>query len=107
MVLTGDGVGVIAVWTVKRSRKSPIKKEWQIARKIKIKEMEGVPINSIALHPLGSRLLVHSRNNGLKLLDLMSGVVVKRFEGLKNQRCLFLIILFITELYYAKLMNIK
>ncbi|XP_031776804.1 jouberin-like isoform X1 [Nasonia vitripennis] len=84
--LTGDGLGVIVVWTTKKSRKSPIRREWQIARKIKIRDIEGVPINTIVMHPLGSRLLVHSRNDGLRLIDMISGVVVRKFEGLKNQR---------------------
>ncbi|XP_011499272.1 PREDICTED: jouberin-like [Ceratosolen solmsi marchali] len=83
---TGDGLGVIVAWFAKRSRKSPIRKEWQIMRKIKIRELEGVPINTIILHPLGSRLLVHSRNNGLRLMDLRSGTVLRKFDGLTNQR---------------------
>lgn len=84
--LTGDGLGVIVVWLVRKSKRSPIKREWTIARKIKIRELEGVPINTILMHPMGSRMLVHSRNNGLRLLDLASGVVVRKFEGLKNHR---------------------
>lgn len=84
--LTGDGIGVIVVWLARKSRRSPIKREWTIARKIKIRELEGVPINTILMHPMGSRMIVHSRNNGLRLLDLASGVVVRKFEGLKNHR---------------------
>lgn len=85
--LTGDGIGVVIVWTMKRNRRSPsARREWQIAKKIKIKDIEGVPINSISMHPIGSRLLVHSRNNGLRLVDVNGGSVVKKFEGLKNQR---------------------
>jgi jouberin len=83
---TGDGVGVIISWMSKRSRRSPIGKEWQIMRKIKIRELEGVPINTIIMHPLASRLLIHSRNNGLRLMDLRTGTVVKKFDGLMNQR---------------------
>ena len=87
--LTADSVGVIILWIVKKNRRSPIKKEWQIAKKIKIKEIEGVPINTIILHPRGSRLLVHSRNNGLRLLDLATEVVLQRYEGLENRRFVF------------------
>ena len=85
-LLTADSVGVIVLWIIKKNRRAPIKKEWQVAKKIKIKEIEGVPINTIVLHPRGSRLLVHSRNNGLRLLDLATGVVLQHYQGLENKR---------------------
>ncbi|XP_063976623.1 jouberin-like [Diachasmimorpha longicaudata] len=84
-MLTADSVGVIIHWSVRKSRKK-VNKDWSIFRKIKIREVEGVPINTIVLHPLGSRLLVHSRNNGLRMLDLATGVVLHKYEGLKNLR---------------------
>ncbi|XP_033209980.1 jouberin-like isoform X2 [Belonocnema kinseyi] len=85
-LLTADSVGVIVLWIIKKNRRNPINKEWQIAKKIRIKDIQGVPINTIVLHPRGSRLLVHSRNNGLRLLDLATGVVLQRYEGLENKR---------------------
>ncbi|XP_023246722.1 jouberin-like [Copidosoma floridanum] len=85
--LTADGLGCIVVWSMRGARpKSPNRREWQMARKIKIRELEGVPINGISMHPLGSRLLVHSRNNGLRLVDFWAGSIVKQFDGLENQR---------------------
>ncbi|XP_058792514.1 uncharacterized protein LOC131664986 [Phymastichus coffea] len=86
VILTGDGLGVIIIWTAKKSRRSLLKREWQLTRKVKIKELDGIPINTILVHPLGSRLLVHSRNSELTLLDVISGAMIKKFEGLKNNR---------------------
>lgn len=79
-------MGVIILWIIKKNRKGPLKKEWQVGKKIKLDEIEGIPINTIVLHPRGSRLLVHSRNNGLRLLDLATGVVLQKYEGLENRR---------------------
>ena len=42
--LTGDGLGTIIAWSAKKNRRSPIRREWQIYKKIKIKELEGFPI---------------------------------------------------------------
>lgn len=85
-LLTADSVGIIIVWTVKRSRRVVSRKEWHISRKIRVREIDGVIINTIVLHPLESRLLVHSRNNGLRMLDLATGVVLRKYHELNNQR---------------------
>ncbi|XP_015178660.1 PREDICTED: jouberin-like isoform X2 [Polistes dominula] len=85
-LLTGDSVGTIVLWTVKKSRRMSSRKEWYLSKKIKIREIENVIINTIILHPLESRLLVHSRDNGLRMIDLSAGVVLQKYDGLKNQR---------------------
>ncbi|XP_017881921.1 jouberin-like [Ceratina calcarata] len=85
-LLTADSVGVIIIWMLKRGRKLSSRKEWHISRKIKVREIDGVIINTIVLHPLESRLLVHSRNNGLSMLDLATGVVLQKYNELNNQR---------------------
>ncbi|KOC63944.1 Jouberin [Habropoda laboriosa] len=84
--LTADSVGIIIIWALKKSRKVSFRKEWHILRKIKVREIVGVIINTIVLHPLQSRLLVHSRNSELRMLDLATGVVLQKYNGLKNQR---------------------
>lgn len=83
-LLTADSVGDIIHWTPRKGRKRT--GDWGISRKIRIREVEGIPINTIVLHPLGSRLLVHSRNNGLRMLDLATGVVLQKYERLKSMR---------------------
>ncbi|KAG7205445.1 hypothetical protein KM043_007437 [Ampulex compressa] len=85
-LLTADSLGIIVSWTLKKSRRLPLKKEWQISRRIKVREIEGITINTILLHPLESRILVHSRDNGLRVLDLATGVVLQKYHRLNNQR---------------------
>lgn len=87
-LLTADSVGVIIIWIVRKNSRMPSKKEWYVSRKIKVREIEGIIINTIALHPLESRLLVHSRNNGLRMLDLVTGIVLQKYDQLHNQRYL-------------------
>ncbi|XP_011268050.1 jouberin [Camponotus floridanus] len=85
-LITADSVGSIILWTIRRNDRMSSKWEWYVARKIKIREIEGVVINTIALHPLESRLLVHSRDNGLRMVDLATGVVLRKYKQLNNQR---------------------
>lgn len=84
--ITADSVGLIILWTIYRDSKIPSKRTGCISRKIKIREIEGIIINTIVLHPLESRLLVHSRDNGLRMLDLATGVVLQKYKRLNNQR---------------------
>lgn len=85
-LITADSVGLIILWTIRRDSKTPSKRTGCILRKIKIREIEGVIINTIVLHPLESRLLVHSRDNGLRMLDLATGVILQKYKRLNNQR---------------------
>lgn len=85
-LLTADSVGIIIIWMLKKNKKASSRKEWYISRKIKVRDIDGIIINTILLHPLESRLLVHSRNNGLKMLDLATGVVLQKYNELNNQR---------------------
>lgn len=82
-LITADSVGLIFLWTIRRDSR---KRTGCISRKIKIREIEGVVINTIVLHPLESRLLVHSRDNGLRMLDVATGVVLQKYKRLNNQR---------------------
>ncbi|XP_012063845.1 PREDICTED: jouberin-like [Atta cephalotes] len=85
-LITADSVGLIILWTIRIDSKISSKRTGCILRKIKIREIEGVVINTIVLHPLESRLLVHSRDNGLRMLDLATGVVLQKYKRLNNQR---------------------
>ncbi|XP_035728336.1 jouberin-like [Vespa mandarinia] len=85
-LLTADSVGTIILWSVKKNRRMSSKKEWYLSKKINIREIENITINAIILHPLESRLLVHSRDNGLRMIDLAADVVLQKYDGLKNQR---------------------
>ncbi|XP_029676568.1 jouberin-like isoform X1 [Formica exsecta] len=85
-LITADSVGSIILWTVRRNGRMSSRWEWCVARRIKIREIEGVVINTIVLHPLESRLLVHSRDNGLRMMDLATGVILQKYKQLNNQR---------------------
>ncbi|XP_072742892.1 uncharacterized protein [Anoplolepis gracilipes] len=85
-LITADSVGSIILWTVRRNDRMSSRWEWCVSRRIKIREIEGVVINTIVLHPLESRLLVHSRDNGLRMVDLATGVVLRKYKQLNNQR---------------------
>ncbi|KAI4493197.1 hypothetical protein M0802_009614 [Mischocyttarus mexicanus] len=85
-LLTADSVGTIILWTMKKNRRMSSKNEWYLSKKIKIREIESIIINTIILHPLESRLLVQSRDNGLRMIDLAAGVVLQKYDNLKNQR---------------------
>nr|XP_031830746.1 jouberin-like isoform X1 [Nomia melanderi] len=85
-LLTADSVGIIILWMAKKGRRRITRKEWHISRRIKVRDIDGVIINTILLHPLQSRLLVHSRNNGLRMLDLATGVVLQKYNELSSQR---------------------
>lgn len=98
-LITADSAGSIIFWTVRRNNRMPSKMEWCFSRKMKIPEIEGVVINTIALHPLESRLLVHSRDNGLRMLDLATGIILQKYKQLNNQRYVKLTI--IRLLYYG------
>ncbi|KYN14062.1 Jouberin [Trachymyrmex cornetzi] len=78
-LITADSVGLIILWTIRIDSKIS-KRTGCILKKIKIREIEGVVINTIVLHPLESRLLVHSRDNGLRMLDLATGVVLQKIQ---------------------------
>jgi len=46
----------------------------------------GQPINSLALHPNGKRVLVHVRDSFIKIVDIENFVVLQTLKGLKNDR---------------------
>lgn len=46
----------------------------------------GVPVNSIDLHPSGNRILVHLRDNFIKILDAGTFIPLQTFAGLANER---------------------
>ncbi|KAK3744974.1 hypothetical protein QZH41_008499, partial [Actinostola sp. cb2023] len=65
------------------SRKECVK-SWAMMKQIKEEELQGNVINSLMLHPSGLKLLVHTRNSALCMLDLRSSTVVTRYLGASN-----------------------
>ena len=62
-MFTGDGNGVVKVWAC-------VQGKWSLLATVTQKEIEHDPVNSLRLHPHGKRLLVHARDNMLRVLDL-------------------------------------
>ncbi|XP_048514162.1 jouberin-like [Athalia rosae] len=86
-LITADSIGAIIVWQmIKRKGTGTSVREWHVSNTIKINEIKNIVINTIVLHPLGARMLVHSRDNGLRMVDLSTGVVLQRYSGLRNRR---------------------
>ena len=102
-LLSADTLGVVIQWSVVIRRRPKVGKDddpddyyqWNMIKKIKSREIDGVAINTILLHPYGSRLLVHSRDNSMRMLDIASGVILQTYRGFKNSRYL----VFFLDLY--------
>uniref|UniRef100_A0ABD2XL80 C2 domain-containing protein n=1 Tax=Trichogramma kaykai TaxID=54128 RepID=A0ABD2XL80_9HYME len=95
-LITGDGAGTLIVWLLQAKKTSTptsssshrhrhrVRQEWQIAKKLKLKDLEGVAINTLLAlgrSANGPRLIVHSRNDELRLLEATTGLVVRKFTA--------------------------
>ncbi|XP_046614461.1 jouberin-like isoform X1 [Neodiprion virginianus] len=85
-LITADSVGVIILWTLKKAASISSAREWNIFKIIKNNEIENIVVNTVLSQPLESRILVHSRDNGLRMIDLATGVVLQRYKSLRNRR---------------------
>ncbi|XP_077991283.1 jouberin-like [Glandiceps talaboti] len=86
---TADSVGTIIEWNSEvstRPKSRGGKDAWKVLKIIAEKEMEGVIINNIKLHPGGKRLLVHGRDNNIRMIDLRIYTIMQRFLGALNFR---------------------
>ncbi|XP_070556503.1 jouberin-like isoform X2 [Ptychodera flava] len=86
---TADSVGTIIIWNSEvgsKPKAKGLKGSWKIEKIVAEKEMEGVIINSIKLHPSGRRLLIHGRDNHIRMLDLRIYTIMQRYLGALNFR---------------------
>ncbi|CAL8096380.1 unnamed protein product [Orchesella dallaii] len=79
---SGDGSSCIFRWSC---RSPSQKKSWRLEKDAKLHHGD-IPINSIDLHPSGNRILVHLRDNFIKILDSVTFIPLQTFPGLKNER---------------------
>lgn len=49
-------------------------------RDIKIREIRGCIINNILLHPGGNRMLIHTRDSTLRMIDIPTYAVIQWFH---------------------------
>ncbi|CAH8874673.1 unnamed protein product [Trichobilharzia szidati] len=83
---SGDASGLIVVWQKTNSQRNQVKShsKWIFEKKIEVRELEMCVINHLEFHPTMNLLLVHTRDNCLKMLDLRSDFITTRFHGALN-----------------------
>ncbi|XP_039284436.1 jouberin-like [Nilaparvata lugens] len=79
-LFSGDSFGQIMVWTCDTHCV-----EWTCSKEVKLRELRGVVINNLVLHPGGNRLLIHSRDSMLRMVDIPSFAVIQWFHGCMNE----------------------
>nr|XP_039323694.1 jouberin isoform X2 [Saimiri boliviensis boliviensis] len=84
---SGDCTGVIVVWNtyVKINDLEHSVHHWSIDKEIKETEFKGVPISYLEVHPNGKRLLIHTKDSTLRIMDLRI-LVARKFVGAANYR---------------------
>ncbi|XP_066525055.1 jouberin [Hoplias malabaricus] len=82
-MFSADNAGIIIVWTTKTDSSAP--HHWKIEKEIKESDLNGIPINSLEVHPNGRRLLIHAKDSILRVMDLRI-FAVKKYIGATNYR---------------------
>ncbi|PNI87080.1 AHI1 isoform 12, partial [Pan troglodytes] len=84
---SGDCTGVIVVWNtyVKVNDLEHSVRHWTINKEIKETEFKGIPISYLEIHPNGKRLLIHTKDSTLRIMDLRI-LVARKFVGAANYR---------------------
>ncbi|XP_062864119.1 jouberin [Trichomycterus rosablanca] len=86
-MFSADNAGLIIVWSTKVENGSQLgpTRLWRFEREIKEGDLNGVPINSLEVHPNGRRLLIHAKDSVLRVMDLRI-LAVKKYIGATNYR---------------------
>uniref|UniRef100_A0ABI7Y9P9 SH3 domain-containing protein n=1 Tax=Felis catus TaxID=9685 RepID=A0ABI7Y9P9_FELCA len=84
---SGDCTGVIVVWnTYVRVNDVPHSvHHWSVNKEIKESEFKGIPISYLEVHPNGKRLLIHTKDSTLRIMDLRI-LAARKFVGAANYR---------------------
>ncbi|XP_054842303.1 jouberin isoform X2 [Eublepharis macularius] len=85
-MFSGDSTGLIIIWNtiVKGNSHSSIQ-HWGIDKEIQEDDIKGTPINHLDVHPNGRRLLIHSRDSSVRIMDLRI-LATKKYIGATNYR---------------------
>ncbi|EEZ99617.1 jouberin [Tribolium castaneum] len=78
-IFSADSTGAIIEWQKKDN-------DWVLKREINLLDLKETVINQILLFPNEKRLLVHSRDNIIRIIDLKSGCVLHWLRGASNKR---------------------
>lgn len=84
---SGDCTGVIVVWNtyIKVNDLQHSVRLWSVNKEIKESEFKGIPINYLEVHPNGKRLLIHTKDSTLRIMDLRI-LAARKFVGAANYR---------------------
>ena len=83
ILYSADSVGKIISWNC-NSTQGDTFSEWTMRDEINVAELSNQCINQIELQPNQFRMLVHLRENEIKLVDLRLQAVVKRYKSSYN-----------------------
>ncbi|XP_065922685.1 jouberin isoform X2 [Magallana gigas] len=86
---SGDSAGNVIIFNVFVGEQEPRlgwERDWTLFKKILDPELKDVPINCLTLHHNGRRLLVHSRDNIIRMFDLRVQRVMQKYIGALNFR---------------------
>ncbi|KAF7704498.1 hypothetical protein HF521_021570 [Silurus meridionalis] len=86
-VFSADNSGLIIAWSTKIEDGSwhDGVRLWKIEKEIKEIDLNGIPINSLEVHPNGRRLLIHAKDSVLRVMDLRI-FAIKKYIGATNYR---------------------
>jgi jouberin len=86
-MFSADSTGTIIMWTTNVNRQQTTDvDQWNILKEISSPDLKGVPINHVEVHPSGRRLLIHCRDNAVRLFDLRIFNITQQFVGATNYR---------------------
>ncbi|XP_034234525.1 jouberin-like [Thrips palmi] len=80
MLFSGDSVGQIRLWQCEENQ------VWTGLRVLNVRELQGVVLSHLVLHPGGKRILALTRDSLLRMIDIGTGVAIQWFKGALNHR---------------------
>ncbi|XP_069831088.1 jouberin isoform X2 [Dendropsophus ebraccatus] len=86
-MFSGDSSGLIIMWNtsiIRSSKQNPVEL-WGILKEIKESEMKGIAVNHLQVHPNGRRLLIHTKDSTVRIMDLRI-LAAKKYIGVTNYR---------------------
>ncbi|XP_063773447.1 jouberin isoform X2 [Pseudophryne corroboree] len=86
-MFSGDSSGLIIMWNTEISRSSqqnPVEL-WTVLKEVKESDMKGIAVNHLQVHPNGRRLLIHTKDSTLRIMDLRI-LAAKKYIGATNYR---------------------
>ncbi|XP_077145426.1 jouberin isoform X4 [Ranitomeya variabilis] len=86
-MFSGDSAGLIIIWNtgISRSSQENPTELWGILKEIKETDMKGIAVNHLEVHPNGRRLLIHTKDSTVRIMDLRI-LAAKKYIGAANYR---------------------